>query len=189
MDTKDQAQGEARVQALLIDPLTRLGLARPTPLTIRDFEAMQREICQRLAYMTAEGLEALAEIALNNPGGKDGDRFPLAIKLLSWAADIEPPAQSVSPLMRSVFTSATGRAAIDGGYAPELLGWLRANRQWPRSFDIAAAQDRARDNLRRIALIADKERTARHVTDEDRAFRDRRDAAVRRCRSIAEGEA
>lgn len=61
MDERAQKDGEKRVRHLLVDQLERLGLMKPAGMTKDKYEAMQDELCQRLAYMTADGLGALAE--------------------------------------------------------------------------------------------------------------------------------
>ncbi|MDN3712186.1 hypothetical protein QWZ10_10985 [Paracoccus cavernae] len=91
MNSEEQAQGEKRVMQMLVDPLKRRGLAKPSALTVAQFDEMIEGLCQRLAYMSAGSLMALEEQAAASPGGKDRDRFPIANQILQWAADIQPP--------------------------------------------------------------------------------------------------
>ena len=111
----------SRVRARLVGPLLRRGLAKPASLTNEAFATMCDDLCQRLAYMSMANLAALEEVAADQPSGKQADRFPIAQKLLKLAADIQPPDDSASPLIRAVFAAALGRDAIAGGWAPELL--------------------------------------------------------------------
>ena len=144
MDSAAQAAGEVRVKTLLITPLENRGLAKPAGLTRQAFEDMKHSLCAKLAYMSDLSLQALEETAAACPGGKDRDRFPIANQILRDAADIQPPGNDASPLIRKVFAEALGRDAIRDGWAPELLDHLRKIRRWPRGFEIGRASCRER---------------------------------------------
>jgi hypothetical protein len=185
MDSTEQAEGERRVKALLVEPLKRRGLARPTSLTVAAFEDMLGDVCARLAYMSAPALMALEEQAASNPGGKDRDRFPIAVRILEWAAQIEPPADTASPLIRAVFAHAIGAEALARGWAPELLAEVKKTRRRPIPFVVRQVQERAAENARQLVLIEERLDAGRDVSGEELAWRDRRLAAVERCRAIA----
>lgn len=189
MNSEEQAQGEKRVLHLLVEPLKRRGLAKPSALTVADFGEMVSDMCARLAYMSEASLMALEEQVAANPGGKDRDRFPIANAILQWAADIQPPSDGASPLIRAVFAHACGQDAISEGWAPELLAELRRHRRWPSSFVLKTIRDDASRDLRRWQDL--RARTARgEVLDgADLAWWDRREAAVQRCSEIATVEA
>jgi len=116
MDSTEQASGEKRVREVLVEPLLCRGLAKPSSLTKDQFEAMIDDLCKRLAYMTGESLAALEEVVASNPGGKDKDRLPIANAILGWAAQIQPPGDDASPLIRAVFANALGADALAGGW-------------------------------------------------------------------------
>lgn len=185
MDAKDQAAGERRVKDHLIEPLKKLGLAKPTSLTVAQFDAMVADLGGKLAYMSELNLQALAEQVANMPGGKDRDRFPIAAKILGWAAEIQPPADDASPLFRAVFAHALGQRALAEGWAPELLAELRRARVWPREYDLRQVQDRAGDARRRVARLEDQLRRGETVSPQDQTFQQRRAAAEVKCRRIA----
>ncbi|OIQ32318.1 MAG: hypothetical protein BM562_05465 [Alphaproteobacteria bacterium MedPE-SWcel] len=185
MDAKEQAAGEARVRRLLIEPLERLGLAKPSKLTVAQFEAMIADLCGKLAYMNDLNLQALAEQVASMPGGRDQDQFPIAAKILKWAGAIQPPADDASPLFRAVFADRLGQAALAEGWAPELLVHLRRSRIWPREYDLNQIRSRAEDARRRI--IRQDEQVARggRLSEADWNFRRTRDLAQEKCQRIA----
>ncbi|WP_406720709.1 hypothetical protein RPE78_12265 [Thioclava litoralis] len=185
MDSAEQANGEKRVQAMLIEPLLRQGLAKPSTLTKAGFEEMQGGLRERLAYMSELSLSALAEQVAANPGGKAGDRFPIAVKILEWAAEIQPPSDDGSPLLRAVFANGIGQEALRDGWAPELRFWLKQNRRWPNAFVASQLREQARENLRRLTVIEENLAADRMVSDADLAFRQRRRAAMGKCETIA----
>ncbi|WP_241525936.1 hypothetical protein [Pseudophaeobacter leonis] len=173
MDAKEQAEGERRVK----EQLKRLGLAKPSSLTVAQFDAMVADLSGKLAYMSPLNLQALAEQVANMPGGKERDRFPIAAKILGWAAEIQPPADDASPLFRAVFAHALGQRALVEGWAPELLGELRRARVWPRDYDLRLVQERAAEARRRIARLNEQLRRGDVLSSQDRTFRQRRDQA------------
>ncbi|RLL61533.1 hypothetical protein [Paenirhodobacter hankyongi] len=186
MDSAEQAAGEKRVRELLIEPLERRGLARPSSLTRAQYEEMCRDLCARLAYMTGLNLEALAEQVAANPAGKDRDRLPIANQILNWAGQIQPPREDGSPLIRAVFAADLGRRALAEGWAPELLRHLRETRLWPGSFAVEQVRERGREADRRMRMVREAQAAGRFVSEVDRQFLERRGAAVVRCEAIAE---
>lgn len=181
MDEQAQKDGQKRVQALLIDQLERIGLTRPAGMTKAQFAAMQNELCQRLPYMSEIGLGALAEDMSGRGGGKERDRFPLAVRVLEQARRIEAPQADASPLTRKVFAARVGQEALARGFAPELMRWLRANRQWPSSFVVKGIEDGARDNLCRAEDLRAGQERGRDLSSTDRAWLDARRSETARC--------
>lgn len=192
MDATEQHEGERRVRDHLIAPLQRRGLAKPAALNAAAFEAMLHEVCQKLAYMTPLGLQALEEVAAARPSGKERDRFPICNDILGWAAQIEPPGDSASPLIRAVFGHAVGREAIAGGWAPELRADLRQHRRWPSAFVVGQIRDRARDAMRQAEDIRLRIGRGDHVEEQAKRWLFERDRITAMCREIgdlAEGDA
>lgn len=192
MDEQAQKAGERRVRLLLVEQLERLGLTRPAGMTKAKFEAMQDELCQRLAYMTPDGLGALAEDMAARGGGKDRDRFPLAQRVLERARHIEVPPADASPLIRKVFAARVGDEALREGFAPELMRWLRMNRQWPSTFVVSGLRDAARDSIRRAEDLRRAAEAFDSISAADRTWFDARQAAVARCvqaRDLGKGDA
>ena len=187
MNSAEQAEGEKRVRRLLIEPLERLGLTRPSKLTVAKFEGMIDELCGKLAYMTELNLQALSEQVAAMPGGKGKDSFPIAAKILGWAATIQQPADDVSPFIRAVFAQPIGQRAMAEGWAPELLSSVRKKRGiWPTDFDERAAKERAASARRQIDAQDERVRQGGCLSTEDQRFRDRRQAAADKCQRIAE---
>jgi hypothetical protein len=185
MDSAKQADGEKQVQALLIDPLTRRGLAKPGSLTKVQFEEMVKDLCARLAYMSAPNLMALEEQAASNPGGKERDRFPIANRILEWAGQIQPPSDEASPLVRAVFAAQLGADALVGGWAPELLVELKKFRRWPNAYVITQIKQHASDSVTRLARCDEALARGDELPPDLAAWRARRLAALQKCRDIA----
>lgn len=186
MDSAEQAAGEARVRALLIDALERRGLARPSTLTKAQYEDMCTDLCRRLAYMSALSLAALEEQVASNPSGKDLDRLPIGNKILEWAGHIQPPEHGASPLMRAVFGHALGVGAIAEGWAPELLEYLASKRLWPNGYAVVKLRERADASVRRMAIIEERSVAGIEPSREDERWRAVRLAQIRKCRDIGD---
>lgn len=184
MDSAEQAEGEKRVMRVLVDPLKRRGLAKPSTLTTAGFDDMVSDMCARLAYMTEASLAALEEQVAANPGGKDRDRFPIANLILSWAADIQPPGDGASPLIRAVFGHAVGKAALEEGWAPELLFDLKKTRRWPGQWALKTIKEGAGDAVRRLRDLDARLARGDSLAPVEAEWRDRRMAALHRCRDI-----
>ncbi|UWR61373.1 hypothetical protein [Phaeobacter inhibens] len=184
MDAREQHAGEKRVREHLIDPLTRLGLVKPSGMTVAQFKVMQDELCGKLAYMTDLNLQALAEQVRSMPSGKSKDRFPIAAKVLGWAAQIQAPADDASPLFRAVFGGALGKAAMAEDFAPELLAHLRSHRVWPREYDVRQIRERSLEAKRRFTRMTEAEQRGGVVSEEDQRLRAARAQAEEKCRRI-----
>ncbi len=185
MDSTAQAEGEKRVRRLLVEPLLRRGLAKPASLTRVLFDDMIADLCARLAYMSEANLMALEEQAAGNASGKDKDRFPIANRILDWAAQIQPPGDDASPLIRAVFTNALGREALDEGWAPELLADLRKNRRWPGSYIVKALRESADSSVRQLRILEERLAHGGELSPDEDRWRSRRLAALAKCRDIA----
>ncbi|MBL3562038.1 hypothetical protein [Rhodovulum sulfidophilum] len=184
MDAREQAEGEKRVRDLLVEPLLRRGLVKPGAMTKAQFEEMLADLAKRLAYMSGPNLAALEEMAAAQPGGKDRDRFPISNAILKAAAQIQPPADDASPLIRAVFAHAVGRQALAEGWAPELLDDLRHNRRWPRSYALGQIRQAAGEALRRHAHLAGA--GPGQLSPAEAGWLRDREARLAHCRSIAD---
>lgn len=186
MDSADQAEGERRVKRVLVEPLKRRGLAKPTGLDKAGFQAMQDEICAKLAYMNELSLGALEEVAAKRAGGKDKDRFPIANVIFDEAAAIQPPGDDASPLIRAVFANPLGLDALSDGWAPELLKDLRVNRRWPKSFAVGQIKEQAGEAVRRMINLDAVLARGGELTPDENQWRSRRQAVLGKCRMISE---
>lgn len=186
MNEKEQAAGENRVQEMLITPLEKLGLTKPGTMRLAQFETMKKELRQMLAYMQPKNLEELRDWCEAHPGGKERDRFPIALHILKEARRIEPPETGPSPLMIKVFAHPIGREALAAGWAPELLTWLKGNRAWPGNFTLSQIKAAADDPVRRLEDIEARLVRGGEVSAEESSYRDRRRAALQKCQDIAD---
>ena len=185
MDSAEQADGERRVETLLIHPLLLRGLGRPTTLTKAGFEDMKADLRARLAYMTTYSLLALEEQAAANPGGRDRDRFPIANNILTWAGHIQPPTDSASPLLRAVFKSPLGQNAIEEGWAPELLANVKKTRTWPTRYVVSQIKTQADDDMRNMRRCDEALERGDWLDQEKLEWRRRRLDVIQKCRDIA----
>lgn len=186
MDAKEQAAGEKRVQETLIAPLEALGLARPSTATLAKFEVMKKELRQKLAYMSGDGLVTLRQWVEAHPEGRNGDRFPIPLKILARAREIETPHTGPSPLMLNVFRDVLGLTAIHEGWAPELLEFITAGREWPGRWSQTKLRERADTPVRRLADIEMRLARGDRISAVEEAFRARRVAALGKCQAIAD---
>jgi hypothetical protein len=185
MDSTQQADGEKRVDMILIKPLQRRGLAKPGSLTKGQFDEMVKDLCARLAYMSEPNLMALEEQAASNPGGKDRDRFPIANRILEWAGQIQPPSDEASPLIRAVFAAQLGADALVGGWAPELLAELKKMRRWPNAYAVSQIKQHAADSESRLTRCDESLARGDVLSPDVASWRARRLAALQKCRDIA----
>lgn len=186
MDAKEQDVGEKRVRQLLIDPLLLRGLIRPAGMTITLFEAMLKELAQRLAYMQPVNLMALEEQVAATPGGKAKDRFPIANVILEAARQIEMPKDDASPLVRAVFAHEIGQRSISEGWAPELLRHVKEMRRFPNSFACSSLREMAAPHMRRQEDIDLRVQRGESLGEQDREWQARRGAAIAKCQAIAD---
>jgi hypothetical protein len=186
MDAVAQKAGEQQVKELLIEPLERLGLMKPSLLNKVKFDEMKTEICQRLAYMSALSLGGLCEELAGCGGGPQRDRFPLATVVLPLAMKHQPPVGDASPLMRAVFAHSVGEAALSGGYAPELMKWLRDNRKFPGGYVLGQISEMGRSAARRAEGVRADREAGRELSDVDASWLERRTSAEKRCEDARE---
>ena len=189
MQKAEQEAGEKKVETLLIDPLMRRGLSRPSNLTKAAFEAMVKELRAKLAYMSEVNLRALEEQVAAHPAGKDADRLPIANIILGWAGKIEPPGDGASALMIAVLQSQLGIDAVAGDWAAELRGQVRRARRWPEAHVVERVKEKARDNRARVASIKERQERGVAVPDADLAFVEGRAKASRACAALSKQSA
>jgi hypothetical protein len=184
MTPEDQKAGEARVRAVLIDPLLRRGLAKPSALTKGQFDEMIDDLCEKLAYMTEANLAALEEVIAATPAGKDRDRLPIANTILKEAGRIQPPADDASPLIRAIFAHEIGQRAIAQGWAPELLDHVRKQRKWPSGFALTQIEQEAAGPIRQMIKIDEARARGEEPSPDMADWRARRLARLDKCFAI-----
>jgi hypothetical protein len=188
MDEKAQSEGEKRVQAVLIEPLLALGLSRPSNATKAEFEGQKRELRQKLAYMGELDLIDLRKWIEVNPGGKEGDRFPIPLKILKRAPGIKEPEIGPSPFILKIFgTHHLASEALEKGWAPELLRQVTAERgKWPGDWTCSKLRAEGIEHARRLEDIELRMSRNEQIPSDDVAFRTKRRAALRKCQDIAD---
>lgn len=188
MDSAEQSNGEKRVQRVMIEPLVSRGLVRPSGVTRPVFDEMLKRLSQKLAYMSEQGLAALEEEIADRVlvGGKN--RFPIANEIERWAAQIEAPTDTASPLIRNVFANEIGRVAIAEGWAPELLDQVKGIRRWPAGgvtgFVASKCREKADDHIRRLKRLDGLVSGGGELSPQDFQWRVSRQALNARCVEI-----
>lgn len=158
MDNEALKEGKARVRLKLIEPLERLGLCRPSHQKAAEYADFLADIEARLAYMSGDGLAALADQIERMAAG---DKWPKPVFIFKWARRIEEPPASDSRLVRSYLKS-QGRRAISEGCLVRLYLALKQGGV-PNDFIWRRIREQSQDDARRRVLIA--ERRARGAED------------------------
>lgn len=170
----------ARVRRVLIDRVEGAGLVRARGVTAEAHRASMVKLAERLAYMSRENLETLAEVVIDNAGGRAGNEWPSEQLVRQWAQAMQPAPPKHHPIVTSWLASVKGPEAEAGGYLVELYRFLLRRPVPPGPYDLRLIGEQASENNRRCVLIRD--RLARDcATAEDRGWlaayeRDQRDA-------------
>lgn len=186
LDDAAQRDGERRVRSILIDPLLALGLTKPGTMRKAQFEVMLRTLEQTLAYMGADDLAELRERAAAHPGGKDRDRFPLALNITKWAKEVKrPEGAGPSPFIGRVMAHDVGRVALERGYAPELLAYIRDKRgEWPGAWTLSKIKDSADPVVRRYDDLIMRRDRGDALSRDEAEFVLAREHALRECEEV-----
>lgn len=171
MESEALKAGKARVREHLIDPLTRQGMKRAGGLTVAQHDAAMEGLAARLAYMTVENIEALAEIVSGKGAGKNKDRWPAELVICNWARQLQEPPPSDSRFVTTYLRSRVGRQALAEGWAVELYLSIKKMGQPPNTYVIATLKQEADSNMRRRMRIADEARIGT-VAPQDRQWLD-----------------
>ncbi len=185
MDSAEQAEGQKKVRRLLVDPLQRRGLVKPSAMTKDQFGDMLDDLCARLAYMSETNLAALEEEAATMASGKAKDRFPIAQHILDRAGRYQHPPDDASPLIRAVFAHPLGQDAIAQGWAPELLREVRKSRRWPNDYVLAKCRESADQPVRRAQRLQDFRAKGQGLTEDESTWLQQRRDVVAKCQRIA----
>jgi hypothetical protein len=188
MDSDGQKVGEERVKERLVQRLDRLGLARPSGVAASAWDAARAEIAARLAYMSADALDGLAEEVEAQAGAQARGgvaRWPAPVHLLARAAVIEPPPVADSPLIRRLFAHPDGQRAVLAGWGPELLAWVRKARQWPGQYQLSQIEAEAAPSVRRLADLELRGARGEDLRADEADWVARRRAAMARCLDLS----
>lgn len=185
MEGQELRDGRARVQTHLIAPLEGQGMQRGTRDTVAGHAAFLDKLRNRLAYMTAPNLTALAEIVANMAGGKHRDRWPAEVAVMNAARRLQVPPASESRMVRTWLQSAAGLRALDGDYHVEAFFWMKRAGNVPNDFVVTELRREAEARRAELTRLRAGFRDGRVTASEYRAVEDY-DAAQERVRGIIE---
>lgn len=163
----DGLKGQRAVKLLLIERLEAAGYVRPPRMTVEVFDAAKRHLAERLAWMSADGLQTLAQIIIDtSPFKRD---WPMESWILLNARRIETEPVTENRTLTSWLASIEGPKAVARGDLVEVFRFVRDKRRPPTALDMRDIAEKARDRLRRVAVVNDK---IRHgvCPDEDRKW-------------------
>ncbi len=168
MEGEELRQGKERVRLYLTDALKQTGLERKRGVTVKDHEAMLNNLQARLAYMSKENLQALAETVGVYAGGPLKNIWPAEVSICNWARRIQRPPAGQSRLVRSYLQSGAGDLAKSSGYLVELFDHLRKFGAPPNSYSLEAIREEAeRNRRRRKEIMRDRERGRASPSEEE----------------------
>ncbi|MCF7700539.1 hypothetical protein GLR48_14640 [Loktanella sp. M215] len=163
------------MQALFWDRIDEAGMQRPrhggSLMTLEDYQAMRRRLCDRLAYLEPDNLLTLAELMICNAAGAGRPRhgvWPEAA-ILSEAKALQTPPVTDMPIVTSWLASIEGPPAVAGGFEVELFRHLRRTGRPPLPYDMHKIREDGIEANRQIELV--QSRIDRDTaTAEDRAW-------------------
>lgn len=183
MEGQELKEGKERVRQYLIEPLERIGMVRKRRCSAEKHQAMLGSLEARLAYMSADRLQGLAETVERNAGGAMKHEWPAEVSIMNWARRLQAPPASESRLVRSYLQSGAGDAAVAGGYVVELFYHLKKYGAPPNDYSTREIRRDAQGNQRRLANI-ERDQEANRASPSDLAWLDGYMGARRRCLDI-----
>lgn len=158
------AEARARVETVLLARLRSAGYRKPKGLAQGDFDLGQAALADRLAYLTRDNLETLAESIVD---AAPLPNFPPERWVLDLAKSLQPPPPRASRLLSSWLASVEGPKAVARGDLVQLYRYLRDKKVPPSDWDRKGITEQARRDDHDLILWRD--RLARKViTDTDR---------------------
>lgn len=150
------AAGKAQVRRILIARLDEAGLRRGHGVTQDAHAARVDRIVDRLAYMTPENLQTLAELVLTQAQGSDRDTWPPEVAVVAWGRALQLPPLRDDRIVSSWLASVEGPIARAGGWHVQLYRFLRARRLPPQGHDKQVLQASAYDDARRLRVYQER---------------------------------
>lgn len=147
-----------RVRRLLFTPLGfRWPTAGPGRVSPEEGRARLDAIADDLAYLPDHILSALADVLRHRGEGAARDFWPSRASILGHADWLHPRPLQLAPALMRWFASVEGPRAIEAGEVVETWAHYERSKAPPVSpMARAAVSDRARENARRLELIADR---------------------------------
>ena len=116
----------AAIQAQIIDMLDAHQFTRPKSVSAASFKNGRALLLRGLRYLDADGIAAVAELALQNAQATKS--WPAPATILAFAHHIFPDPAREAAVLRGIdrwMRCRVGRAALEGDYAVEMLATLR----------------------------------------------------------------
>ena len=169
-DVQDDA-GRVLVRSLLIRPLQDAGLRRAKGQSERALADALDMMVTQLDHMAADTLRTLAESVLLRAAAPGADQgvWPAAVLIIAWGHGLQRRPFRLARVVWSWLGSIEGPTAEAGGYLVPLLRFLRTHRRPPTQYDLSEIKASAREDNRRLSLIADRMERGT-VQAEDRAW-------------------
>ncbi|MGA0617562.1 hypothetical protein [Paracoccus sp. KR1-242] len=164
--TGTKAEAEARVDALLLEPLA--GLARPRGVSAESHDKAVSRLRSWLSYLSDENLRGMHDlIARQAVKGV----WPTEALIKHWATTLQLPPPRDCDYARSLIRSALGRQARAEGWASELYDIAKKLGPPPTKYFISGLKDEAERNRRRRRIVAENIEAGTAGAD-DRAWLD-----------------
>ncbi|RVV99715.1 hypothetical protein EKE94_03270 [Mesobaculum littorinae] len=190
MDTNaTEAEGRARVLALLWDRLDAAGLKPPPRVTGETWAATRRKLTAELAHLDSENLDTLVQNVLDAATGPKRDRSPKYLTIRNYGLGLQQRPLRQARIITSWLASKEGPQAEAGGYLVELFRFVRKHQRPVLPYDMRQIRKVADENAR--ALQRYRERAAAgKISAQERAWCEayQRDATEAR-QIIEEGKA
>lgn len=144
-----------RVRRVLFDPLADLGFRRPGGMTVERQRQIQDRLADDLSYMDDAALVTLRDMLKAKGEGAARNVWPSAATVYALAELVQPrPFEEIPGLLRW-FRSVEGPRAMAAGTLVETWGYFHRFKRPPIMAGRQLAE-RAAENRRRLALIAEK---------------------------------
>lgn len=175
-----------RVRRILFDPLAELGFRRPGGMTVERFSHVQTRLADDLAYMSDASLVALRDMLKARGEGSARNVWPAQASIYALAEMVQPrPFEEIPGLLRW-FRSVEGPRAMAAGTLVETWGYFHRHKRPPIMAGRQLAE-RAADNRRRLALIAEKAAVGL-ASEDDLRWSEGYQRRLDYCRKMVTGE-
>jgi hypothetical protein len=173
-----------RVRRLLFDPL---GFRLPKGADADQHRETLNEIADELSHMAEENLITLRQMLQSKGEGSSRNHWPSRATFRGFAEIVQPRPVSEMPSLLRWFRSAEGPRAQMTGTLVETYLYFEKFKAPPRtSGAMAQVMDRARDNARRLQIIAERRAVGLSISAEDAAFERWYAEKLAYCRGLVE---
>lgn len=170
-DNSDTETKRDRVRRLLIHPATERGMRFRRGTEPEAQRRMLDRLCDDLAYLTDEALQALAGWLVSHGDGADRSFWPPLVGILSTAEAFQPRPIEDAPGVAGWFGSRAGpEARAAGRLVAELLWWEKHKRPPLNDRERSRVAQKAADYGRRLELTEDKIARGVEPGADNRAF-------------------